>query len=300
VTTQGSLTGLPQRGSVGERRGDLGSSVSTTNTHRRPRKIRRTGRHTTPSQVEKVAEVATKAAPAVAIAGVLVAAPAANAATRTPPKPHTVAVQVHTTAKVTKATKVVSHSSAKASSRTYIVEPGDSLASIAGHFYGNDSDWTRLYQANSGEISNPNSIYPGEHLLIPASGGVSDGSSTRAAKHTAKHAKADPPATTLTSSTTPSGTLSCSGLEELWEDAGGSAGEATMAASIAMAESGGNQYALSPTNDYGYWQINGSWGPALATYNALGNAKAAVHISSDGDDWSPWTTYTSGAYYGRC
>jgi hypothetical protein len=66
-----------------------------------------------------------------------------------------------------------------------------------------------------------------------------------------------------------------------------------------MAESDGNQYALSPTDDYGYWQINASHG-ALATYNPLGNAKAAVEISSNGEDWTPWTTYTSGAYYGRC
>ena len=274
----------------------MGSSVSTTNTHRRPRKIRRTGRHTTPSQVEKVAEKATKAAPAMAIAGVLVAAPAANAATTSIRTPVAV-VQVHTTAKVA---KVVSHSrtQAKPSNRSYIVEPGDSLASIAGHFYGNDSDWTRLYQANKGEISNPNSIFPGEHIVIPAKGASCDVAAAPAT-HAAKHAKSNPPATTLTSSSVPSGTLGCSGLEELWEDAGGSSGEATMAASIAMAESGGNQYALSPTNDYGYWQINGSWGP-LATYNAIGNAKAAVHISADGTNWSPWTTYTSGAYYGRC
>jgi LysM repeat protein len=268
--------------------------VSTTNTHRRPRKIRRTGRHTTPSQVEKVAEVATKAAPAMAIAGVLVAAPAANAATRTPPRPASVTVQVHTTAKVT---KVASKTHAKASNRSYIVEPGDTLASIADHFYGSDSDWPWLYHANQSTISNPNDIYPGEHLLVPASGSASVSTST---SHSGKHAKANPPAATLTSSAVPSGTLSCSGLEELWKDAGGSSGEATMAASIAMAESGGNEYALSPTNDYGYWQINGSWGPALATYNALGNAKAAVHISADGSNWSPWTTYTSGAYYGRC
>jgi LysM repeat protein len=269
--------------------------VSTTNTHRRTRKIRRTGRHTTPSQVEKVAATATKAAPAVVIAGVLVAAPAANAATGPQPAAHTAIVQLHTT--TPKVAKVVHHTSAKASSRTYVVVPGDTLASIADHFYGNDNDWTELYQANQSKITNPNDIYPGEMLLVPASGGVSDGSSA----HTAKHAKTNPaPATTLTSSTVPSGTLSCSGLEELWEDAGGSSGEATMAASIAMAESGGNQYALSPTNDYGYWQINGSWGPALATYNAIGNAKAAVHISADGGNWSPWTTYTSGAYYGRC
>ena len=74
-----------------------------------------------------------------------------------------------------------------------------------------------------------------------------------------------------------------------------------MAAEIAMAESGGEQYAVSPSDDYGYWQINmPSWGPELATFNAIGNAKAAIQISQDGTNWSPWTTYTSGAYEGRC
>jgi LysM repeat protein len=259
--------------------------------HRRPRKIKRTGRHTTPSQVEKVAEVAGKAAPAVAIAGVLVAAPAANAATSSAAKATTVAEQVHTDAMVTHVSKT-SHT--QPASRTYTVKPGDSLASIAHHFYGNYNDWTWIYQANRSVISNPNSIYPGERLQIPHSA-----PSGTSAGHRPRHAKANPPATTLTTSAVPSGTLGCSGLERLWEDAGGSSGEAVMAASIAMAESGGYQYAHSPTNDYGYWQINGAWG-SRATYDALGNAKAAIHISSNGTNWSPWTTYTSGAYHGRC
>ena len=43
-----------------------------------------------------------------------------------------------------------------------------------------------------------------------------------------------------------------------------------------------------------------SWGPALATFDPIGNAKAAIQISQDGTNWSPWTTYTSGAYAGRC
>jgi len=29
-------------------------------------------------------------------------------------------------------------------------------------------------------------------------------------------------------------------------------------------------------------------------------AKAAVSISGDGANWTPWTTFTSGAYQGRC
>lgn len=96
------------------------------------------------------------------------------------------------------------------------------------------------------------------------------------------------------------GTLSCYGLEALWRSAGGSAWAAVTAASIAIAESGGQQYAHSPTNDYGYWQINGSHGPGLATYDAYGNARAAILISGNGTNWSAWTTYRTGAYRGRC
>jgi hypothetical protein len=96
-----------------------------------------------------------------------------------------------------------------------------------------------------------------------------------------------------------SGTLGCTGLEELWQEAGGSPGEAVMAASIAMAESSGQQYATGGVGERGYWQINPNHG-SLSTYDPLGNAKAAVIISADGTNWTPWTTYTSGAYIGRC
>jgi len=72
-----------------------------------------------------------------------------------------------------------------------------------------------------------------------------------------------------------------------------------MAASIAMAESSGQQFATGTVGERGYWQINPNHG-ALSTYDPLGNAKAAVIISDDGTDWTPWTTFTSGAYIGRC
>jgi LysM repeat protein len=236
--------------------------VDSLHTDRPARKIRRTGRHTAPSQVEKVAEKAGKAAPMVAIAGVLVAAPQA-------------------------------HASVKASANvTYTVRSGDTLAAISEHFYGTMSDWRWIYDANKSKISNPNSIYVGEKLTIPYH------APTTTSTYTPKHAKAK--ATVLTSKTTLSGTLGCSGLEALWEQAGGSHAEAFTAAEIAMAESGGRQYAHSPTNDYGYWQINGVHGPSEATFNPMGNAKAAVLISDDGRDWDPWTTFTSGAYAGRC
>ena len=50
------------------------SLVSSVPSHRRKRKIRRTGQHTTPSPVEKVAQTAGKAAPAVVVVGTLAAA----------------------------------------------------------------------------------------------------------------------------------------------------------------------------------------------------------------------------------
>jgi LysM repeat protein len=211
--------------------------------HRRPRKIRRSGRHTTPSQAAVVAGVATKAAPAVAIAGSLVAmAPQAHAAETTSSAKATAVVgQVHTDAVVARSAPAT---------RTYTVHSGDSLSSIADRFYGNAADWSWLYHENASEISNPNDIYPGEVLKVPTD------PPANVASYAPKHAKTS---STTTSSTTTltshvsslSGTLSCSGLEELWKSAGGSSAEAFMAAEIAMAESGGNQYALSPTDDYG-------------------------------------------------
>ena len=99
------------------------------------------------------------------------------------------------------------------------------------------------------------------------------------------------------------GTLSCSGLEALWESAGGSSGTAFMAAEIATAESSGQQYATDDdgngTVDRGYWQINSIHG-ALSTYDPAGNARAAVQLSDDGTNWDPWVTYNTGAYQGQC
>ena len=99
------------------------------------------------------------------------------------------------------------------------------------------------------------------------------------------------------------GTLSCSGLEALWESAGGSSGAAFTAAEIAKAESIGRQYATdnnsNGTTDRGYWQINSIHG-GLSTYDAEGNARAAVQLSGNGTNWSPWVTYQTGAYQGKC
>jgi hypothetical protein len=85
----------------------------------------------------------------------------------------------------------------------------------------------------------------------------------------------------------------------------------TTAVAVALAESGGRttaHNATPPDNSYGLWQINmlGALGPErrhqyhLKSNDQLfdpdTNARVATSISSDGHDFTPWSTYTNGAY----
>ncbi|WP_284746301.1 transglycosylase SLT domain-containing protein [Amycolatopsis sp. RTGN1] len=85
----------------------------------------------------------------------------------------------------------------------------------------------------------------------------------------------------------------------------------TTAVAVALAESGGRttaHNATPPDNSYGLWQINmlGALGPErrhqyhLKSNDQLfdpdTNARVANSISGDGHDFTPWSTYTNGAY----
>jgi LysM repeat protein len=290
--------------------------VSSVPRHRRRRKIRRTGQHTAPSQVEKVAQTAGKAAPAVVVVGTIATAapqihgsapakPAVTATHSVPARLDAATLPAHPANRGDATRSGVGHS--------YTVRAGDTLSGIAQRFYGSADDWHGLFAANHAEISDPSLIYVGQQLRLPrhlpagisttaytprhassaaagsSAAGSSGGASSTGASDTSQAA----------TTTSLSGTLSCTGLEQLWLDAGGSPAAEVTAASIAMAESGGNQFATGTVGERGYWQINPVNG-ALSTYDPYGNARAAVVMSADGTNWSPWTTFTSGAYLGRC
>ena len=53
------------------------------------------------------------------------------------------------------------------SSRTYTVQPGDSLSKISKQFYGNANEYMRIFEANRTRLDNPNEIRPGQQLIIP-------------------------------------------------------------------------------------------------------------------------------------
>lgn len=63
--------------------------------------------------------------------------------------------------------KVSSSSSSKSAKRTYTVKKGDCLWNIAKKFYGNGALYTKIYDANTNKIANPNLIYVGQVFVIP-------------------------------------------------------------------------------------------------------------------------------------
>ena len=50
----------------------------------------------------------------------------------------------------------------------YTVRAGDTLSKIAEHFYSTGGKWEKIYEANRETLKNPNYIYVGMKLVIPA------------------------------------------------------------------------------------------------------------------------------------
>ncbi len=51
--------------------------------------------------------------------------------------------------------------------KTYTVQPGDTLSKIAKQFYGSASAYMKIFEANKDKLSDPNKIQVGQVLNIP-------------------------------------------------------------------------------------------------------------------------------------
>lgn len=56
---------------------------------------------------------------------------------------------------------------AKGKIRTYVVQPGDTFASIARKFYQTSSRWKDIFDANQNQISNPDELKAGQTIILP-------------------------------------------------------------------------------------------------------------------------------------
>ena len=198
----------------------------------------------------------------------------------------------------------------------YEVQPGDTLAEIAYQFYGDDSEWAAIYDANRAVIPATFLIPAGVVIRVPCQpviAAVPAAPARPAHLPAVKHrvtvhrpavkppaAPAAPPVPPLQpkGSTQPitlrayvprhaAGDLSGVSIEHMWTAEGGAAAAAPKAACVAGHESGGNPSAISPTGDWGLYQIHGG-GPAML--NPVANTERAIAMSRDGTDWSQWTT----------
>ena len=59
---------------------------------------------------------------------------------------------------------------AKAAAQQYTVKAGDTLSKLAEQFYSSNGKWEKIYEANREVLKNPNYIYVGMKLVIPADG----------------------------------------------------------------------------------------------------------------------------------
>ena len=126
------------------------------------------------------------AAPAVAVAGALMAVPQTAIASTSAPAAARHAGQASRVHQVTRA-HLVSRDAARhagrQAARTYTVRTGDTLSGIAQRFYGHASDWPWLYHINRAKISDPNLIYTGQVFSAPADPPASVRNGTYQARH---------------------------------------------------------------------------------------------------------------------
>jgi nucleoid-associated protein YgaU len=57
---------------------------------------------------------------------------------------------------------------ATAAAQTYTVEAGDTLWKIARQLYGDGSKYLQIFEANKHLLKDPDQIFPGQELIIPA------------------------------------------------------------------------------------------------------------------------------------
>ena len=303
-------------------------------------KIRRRGRHTSPSQVEKVAAQAGKAAPAVAIAGALVAVPAAqqalgrhlrSRARRPPPAPPARRPDRRRGGQASLAQRAARRAprplaptrcaagtrcrpiaaallpqprrlAVRSTTRTPRRSPTRTSSTSAS---GSRSRSTRRLTVTTAYQPQARQAAPtdGDRRPRRATASKPAGSSLR---------QRQPPVggrtTTDTRRSSPSGkaTSSPSGTLELLRPGAdcGTRRAATRRTRSSPPRSRWPSPAAARTRTArpttsATGRSTASHG-SLATFDPMSNAKSAISISGDGTNWSPWTTYTSGAYHGRC
>jgi hypothetical protein len=216
---------------------------------------------------------------------------------------HPAAAQVHVPVQLvsSQAPVHVGHTADHATLDAVVVSAGDTLSAISGELCGTPADYPHLAAGNN--IANADMIEVGQTVkktcdaYVPRHAAAVHATTPVHAAAPVQQASASAPATpaAVPVTTAAAGDYSCSMLVALWEQAGGSSALSETMAGIAMAESGGNPGAVSPTDDFGLWQDHAD--PAALSPAASASASVTIEETQGLD---AWTTYRTGAYAGHC
>jgi LysM repeat protein len=209
--------------------------------------------------------------------------------------------------RLTAATRLMMHAAAKSTAKTtaqkstsYTVQSGDSLSSIAQHFYKNSDAWPAIYDANHGQIHWADIIQPGQVLNIPAEPTRIPGAPSQLAPAVAApaaSAEADPaPVSSADTSAQTTATQSPVTQEASSDTDGGYPG-GSFGACVVERESGGDAQVMNSSGHYGLYQFSEStwvaYGGSAADFGdasvAEQNQVFATALSEGGE--SNWSAY---------
>jgi len=172
----------------------------------------------------------------------------------------------------------------------YVVQSGDTLASIAQHLYSSPDYWPTLYAANHGKVQSADAIQAGQVLTVPA----------KPAKVPSAPQELTPaPAPLSTSTSTTSGYSSASPVEAApaQTDSTYSGSSGSFQACVIAAESGGNSQVMNSSGHYGLYQFSAStWAEYGGNPADFGDASVAEQnqvfenaMAAGGEsNWAPY------------
>jgi nucleoid-associated protein YgaU len=164
-------------------------------------------------------------------------------------------------------------SAAKSASKAkkYTVKEGDSLSTIAEHFYSESAAWPVIYYANRGQIKWANQISSGQQLTIPA----------KPAKIPAAPSQLGPAApapvhTAVESAPVTSEAAPAEAAPTHTQAAATYSGGSGFQACVIARESGGNSQVMNGSGHYGLYQFSeGTWEAYGGSAASFGNASVS-------------------------
>jgi LysM repeat protein len=175
----------------------------------------------------------------------------------------------------------------------YVVQSGDTLASIAKHLYSSPDYWTVLYWANHTQIKYANEIHEGQALTVPA----------KPAKvpSAPKTLAPTPPPTTATavtvSSRGSSSSASTAAAAPAQTQSAYTGASGSFQACVIARESGGNPQVMNSSGHYGLYQFSAStWAAYGGNPADFGHASVAEQnqvfnnaMAAGGEsNWAPY------------